>query len=83
MSRSERERIFDDWMADHSGLLFKVVRAFASTPHDREDLFQQIALQLWQSIPRYTTEVTLTTWIYRVAFYAATGWKRKEARQIG
>jgi RNA polymerase sigma-70 factor, ECF subfamily len=83
MSRSEQQRVFDNWMALHSGILFKAVRAFATSHHDREDLFQQIALQLWQSIPRYTNRVAVTTWIYRVAFYTANGWKRKEVRRSG
>ena len=83
MNHAERERIFDAWIANHSGLLFKVVRAFADTLHDREDLFQQVALQLWQSIPRYTEQVAVTTWIYRVAFYTANGWTRTENRRRG
>jgi len=29
MLDSERDRIFGDWLADHQGILFKVVRAYA------------------------------------------------------
>ena len=83
MNLKEREHIFDEWMANHRGLLFKVIRAFGSTSADQEDLFQHIALQLWQSIPRYTDQVAITTWMYRVAFDAANGWKRKEIQRHG
>ncbi|MEM6688862.1 MAG: sigma-70 family RNA polymerase sigma factor [Planctomycetota bacterium] len=78
MHEREKRRVFENWIARHEGLLFKVVRTFSDSPHDRDDLFQQIALQLWKSIPSYSSRVAETTWIYRVAFYAATAWSRKE-----
>lgn len=85
MDDSERNQIFDSWLDDHTGLLFKIVRTFAASSHDQDDLFQQIALQLWKSIPTYTGQVAVTTWMYRVAFFTATGWTRKEKhrRRIG
>ncbi|MEM1225162.1 MAG: sigma-70 family RNA polymerase sigma factor [Planctomycetota bacterium] len=81
MNEREREQRFDQWLADHSGLLFKVVRAFATAIQDREDLFQHIAVQLWNSLKTYDGSVAPTTWIYRVAFYAANSWSRKEFRR--
>lgn len=85
MDDSERNQIFESWLDDHSDLLFKIVRTFAASSHDQDDLFQHIALQLWKSIPTYTGQVAVTTWMYRVAFFAATGWSRKEKnrRRIG
>jgi hypothetical protein len=38
MQESEQQRVFDDGLGKHTGLLFKVVRADAFTPHDQEDL---------------------------------------------
>jgi len=43
------------------------VRAFAFTPQDQEDLFQEIATQVWRSIPGFRGDAALTTWIYRAA----------------
>ena len=42
MDDLEQTRIFDGWLEKHAGLLFKVVRAYAFNPQDREDLFQEI-----------------------------------------
>lgn len=80
MRESERRRIFDEWTGAHRGLLLKVVRMYAFTPDDQEDLFQEIALQLWHSVAKRRGESAETTWIYRVAVYAALGWTRKERR---
>src|SRR6478752_3488522 len=80
MEVSEQSRIFDEWLSRHKGLLFKVVHAYSFRSHDREDLFQEIATQLWNSIPRFRAESAVTTWLYRVALNTALAWSRKERR---
>lgn len=53
MTIEEQETLFRRWLAGHSGLMWKVVRAFTVTPEDAEDLLQEIALQLWMSLPAF------------------------------
>jgi RNA polymerase sigma-70 factor (ECF subfamily) len=81
MDVSEQESIFRRWLTDHAGLMWKVVRAFAAGPEDQEDLLQEIALQLWMSLPAFRREAKESTWIYRVAFNTALVWKRHEKRR--
>ncbi len=80
MTADEQQRIFDNWLRKHQGVLFKVVRAYASSSAERDDLFQEIALQVWRSVPRYRGDAAVTTWLYRVALFAALTWVRKERR---
>ncbi len=80
MEVSEQSRVFDEWLSQHKGLLFKVVHAYAFTSHDREDLFQEIATQIWNSVPRFRGESAVTTWLYRVALNSALAWSRKERK---
>lgn len=80
MEVSEQSRIFDEWLSRHKGLLFKVVHAYSFRSHDREDLFQEIATQVWNSIPRFRAESSVSTWIYRVALNTALAWSRKERK---
>ena len=81
MNETTQKQIFADWLQQHKGILFKIVRANAFTPHDQDDLFQEISLQLWQSIPDFRGESKASTWIYRVALFAASTWVRKEKKQ--
>ncbi len=80
MKPNEQQRIFEEWLNLHRGLLFKVVRSYAFNSHDQDDLFQEIATQLWNSVSRYRGDSAVTTWIYRVALYSAIGWSKKENR---
>ena len=61
--------------------MLKVVRGCATAPPDQDDLFQDILLQLWSSIPSFRGEAKETTWIYRVAFNTALAWQRGERRR--
>lgn len=80
MSRAEHEQLFHQWIQDHSGILGKVVRAFTQTALDREDLLQEVLVQLWSSLPRFRGQAKASTWIYRVAFNTALAWKRETKR---
>jgi len=81
MSPLERETIFRRWLDAHLGLMLKIVRGCAATPQDQDDLFQDVLLQIWSSIPAFRGEARETTWIYRVAFNTALAWRRGERRR--
>jgi RNA polymerase sigma factor (sigma-70 family) len=81
MITEEHEQRFRQCLADHANIMWKVVRAFAVTRQDQEDLLQETALQLWRSLPTSRGEAKTSTWIYRVAFNTALVWKRNETRR--
>jgi RNA polymerase sigma-70 factor (ECF subfamily) len=80
MTDVERDRVFGAWIEAHKAILFKVARAYGATHADREDLFQEIALQLWHSVEAFRGDAQVTTWIYRVALNTALARKRKDAK---
>ena len=80
MRFAEQKSIFDAWLSRHKGVLFKVIRAYAFTRHDQEDLFQELATQVWLSVPGFRGNSAPSTWIYRVALNTAISWSRKELR---
>jgi len=81
MTAEAHEQIFRRWLNDHVGLILKVVRASVALPADQDDLFQDILLQLWISLPAFRGEAKETTWIYRVAFNTMLVWRRGEFRR--
>ena len=81
MTGQQQEAIFRQWLDKHLGLMLKVVRGCAASPQDQDDLFQDVLLQIWTSIPAFRGEAKETTWIYRVAFNTALAWRRGERRR--
>ena len=78
MTEGEQQRIFKSWLHAHKGLLFKIVRAYATTTEDQDDLFQDVALQVWRSVPNFRGESAVTTWLYRIALNTSLRWKSRE-----
>ena len=80
MTETEQKQIFERWLSEYRGLLFKVVRVYAFTPTDQDDLFQEIAIQVWRSVPAFRKDAAPTTWLYRIALNTAFKWIRKERK---
>ena len=80
MREQEQQLIFENWLAHHKGVIFKVVRAYARAPMDQEDLFQEIAIQIWYSIPAFKNKSAASTWLYRISLNTAIKWIRKERK---
>jgi RNA polymerase sigma-70 factor (ECF subfamily) len=52
---------------------------YAYTYADRQDLFQEIVIQLWKSYSRFKGDAKFSTWLYRVAINTAiTGIRKKK-----
>ena len=80
MTETEHKQILEKWLEQHKTLVFKVVRSFAFSKAEREDLFQEILIQIWRSIPGFKKQSALTTWLYRVSLNTALSWSRKERK---
>ncbi len=77
------EKDFVALINQHRGLIYKICHLYADSHGDREDLFQDIVLQLWRAFPSFKGESLISTWMYRVALNTATSWFRKEKRKPG
>lgn len=75
----ELQAKFVDQVERHRGILFKISRAYGRTREDREDLAQEILVQLWRSFGRFDERLRFSTWMYRVALNVAISFHRREA----
>ena len=80
MTENEQKDILDNWLSEYKGLIFKIVRAYSFTAMDRDDLFQEIIIQVWRSIPTFRKESSVTTWLYRISLNTAITWTKKERK---
>lgn len=68
---------FLDHTLPNQGIIFKVVNIYADNKEDKEDLLQEIWLQLWLSFPRFRLQCKVSTWMYQVALNTALTYSRK------
>jgi RNA polymerase sigma-70 factor (ECF subfamily) len=73
---------FINLLEKNRGIIHKVCLMYTYTVADKEDLYQEICLQLWRSVGNYRGESKFTTWLYRVAINTAINSIRKNKREI-
>ena len=71
---------FTDLIRRHTGLIHKIAYAYCRGRTDREDVIQEVTLELWRSRHRYDQRYKETTWVYRIAINVAMSFYRRERR---
>ena len=66
----------------HKAMLYKVCNLYCSTESDKQDLFQEIVIQLWGAYPRFRGDSKFSTWLYRIALNTAISDLRKQKHYI-
>lgn len=80
-SARAHEARFKVWLEEHRGIFHRIARAYAATEADQADLFQEMAAQLWRSLPGFREQCRPVTWVYRVCLNTALGWQRGQRRR--
>ena len=75
----QRDR-FLDILEKNIGIIIKIARAYSKTLHDKEDLINDITLELWKSFGRFKGGSKISTWIYRIALNTSMNYKRKREK---
>lgn len=76
------EKKFINLINEHQGLIHKVCIMYENDREVRNDLFQEIVLQLWKSFSTFRGEAKITTWMYRIALNTAISGYRKQTRHV-
>ncbi|WP_127845835.1 RNA polymerase sigma factor [Psychroflexus aestuariivivens] len=82
MSKLEnKESEFIKLVSESQGIIHKVCRLYCDDHTHREDLFQEIILQLWKSYPSFKGNSKFSSWMYRVGLNVAIQDFRKEKKR--
>ena len=82
MQSNKQQQEFVQLLNQHQPLIHKVCHLYEQAPSDREDLFQEIVVQLWKAYPKFRGESKFSTWLYRIALNTAISGLRKRKNKI-
>jgi RNA polymerase sigma-70 factor, ECF subfamily len=77
MTDNKQKDLFLDILEKNIGIIIKISRAYTKTVQDKEDLINDITLELWKSFGRFKGDSKISTWIYRVAINTSMNFKRR------
>lgn len=58
---------FEQVMAEHGRSVGRIISSYAAPGQDREDLLQEVALSIWQALPRFRGDSSVRTFVLRIA----------------
>ena len=81
LDRIVLEQKFDRLLAANGPALSRLAAAYTATSSDRDDLLQEIALALWQALPRFRAECSERTFLFRIATNRAIAYLSRRRTQ--
>jgi RNA polymerase sigma-70 factor (ECF subfamily) len=66
----------------NQNIVHKVCRIYTTNRDAHNDLFQEVAIQLWKNYSKFRGDSKFSTWMYRVALNTAISLYRKSTRTL-
>jgi RNA polymerase sigma factor (sigma-70 family) len=79
MTTPRLQESFQSLVDEHKKILYKVCNSYSRNWDDREDLAQEIIVQLWRSFGSFDGRCRFSTWMYRIALNVAISFYRRES----
>ena len=77
------ETEFEKLIYDNQGLIIKICNIYCNNKHDKDDLFQDITINLWKGLDSFKGDSKLSTWIYKVSLNTAISrFRRKKFNTV-
>ena len=81
MDKELEDKFLKDF-ENNQNIVHKVCRIYTTNQNAHNDLFQEVAIQLWKNYPKFRGDSKFSTWMYRVALNTAISLYRKSIRRI-
>lgn len=76
MDTSEKE--FEQLVERYKATIYSVCFMYSSDKKETDDLFQEVLVNLWQSLKSFRKESGMKSWVYRIALNTCISYKRKK-----
>jgi len=63
----DNQAIFTQWMTEHEKLLRHIITGFEAKVAIQDELFQEIALNIWRALPKFRHDSAVKTFVARIA----------------
>ena len=64
---NQTEQTFAEIIGENKHKIYRICRIYAVSPIEPQDLFQDVVIQVWKSLPSFKGKSSLSTWVYKIA----------------
>lgn len=80
MTDKLKEQKFKELLAENKAMIYRLCYGYLYNKEEIEDLFQEILINIWNSLDKFRNESKISTWIYRIAVNSALMYNKKEQK---
>lgn len=77
---NQKEVQFRELIEENQNRFYRICRVYAYKASDLDDLYQEVLIQIWQSLDKFREEAALNTFIYRIAINTALNFNKKQKK---
>jgi RNA polymerase sigma-70 factor (ECF subfamily) len=81
VGHADRRAAYEEFLRRHLPALGRLAWSYTRDAAQREDLVQEIAMELWTALPRFRGDASERTWVYRVAHNTAISYMTRHHRR--
>lgn len=77
----DKEPFFKQVIGENKDRIYRICCAYERDPDERNDLYQEIVINIWKNIGKFEGRSMISTWIYRIAVNTSLMHIKKESRR--
>ena len=77
----EFETTFLEALEQNEQKVLRICSAYSKDAEDTKDLFQEVLIQIWQSMPNFKSNSSLSTWIFRITLNVCLRFRSKAIKK--
>ncbi len=65
--QNQTEQAFSEILEENKHKIYRICKIYAVSPIEPQDLFQEVVIQVWKSLPTFKGNSGINTWVYKIA----------------
>jgi RNA polymerase sigma-70 factor (ECF subfamily) len=79
--KENKEDQFKQIVAENGERILRICRYYNTNTEDQKDMYQEILVNIWNSLDRFRGDSKISTWVYRIAVNTSLNFNGKAYRQ--
>lgn len=77
----DKNTLFKQVLDENKDRIYRICCAYERNSADRDDLYQEILINIWNNLEKFEGRSAISTWIYRIAVNTSLMHVKKESRR--
>jgi len=77
----DKDTLFKQVLGENKDRIYRICCAYERNAIDRDDLYQEIAINIWKNLDKFEGRSAISTWIYRIAVNTSLLHIKKESKR--